>query len=262
MKRLTILLAVLLVALVGCDTPPPLPAPAPAAEPTSVTFFGDSLTPVVDYAADGDALGYDVTTSGARGGSDLCTVVHGYGMWQHVAWALQTHDVVVLQYQGWGNYSKPCGPTGHLPATNHESPDPGKKWRIHLEVIALGARQHGTRVYLAESPGARPDKVSWITPQNIMDTAARTMADRYPDVLTFVPSRRYFTDAEGAWVERSGCLAEETALGFCEGGSVRLRGDDGVHYACPGTTGLTCAGRTPAGVRHSRVMYAAIGGTS
>lgn len=256
MKRLLPIL-ILVAGLVACDTPPPVATPGPVSGSPTVVVYGDSLTPIPDYRAQAGASGYRFYHE-ALGGSHLCTTRDdGRENWEHVDEAIGRFDYVVMQYQGWQNYTVACGGPADAYVRTHNDPDPGKPWRVYWEHFALRARASGAHIFIAETPGAPADFNAWRIPMGIADTAARTMADRYPDVLTFVPSRRYFTTADGAWTERSGCLTQEAS--WCASdGTVRLRGDDRIHYACPGTQGLVCSTRSPAGTRHALVMFTAI----
>lgn len=260
--RTFLLAGALAVALLaGCQptAPPPVADPPAVTGSPSVAVFGDSLTPVADYQHQARVDGWRLT-SWAQGGSHICTPApDGRPMWQTIDQAIGSFDAVVLQYQGWQNFTLDCGhPADGLPGGTR-AVDPGRRWRVLLDHFLQVAAAHGTGLFLAESPGAPSDRRSWVIPQRIMDQAARTIAARHPGTVTFMPSRAMFTTPDGAWTATSGCLAQETTAGMCDHGLVTLRGPDRIHYACPGTAGLTCAGRTPAGLRHALITFRYLG---
>jgi len=238
-----------------------------------VSVYGDSLTPIVDYQAQGALSGYRVVRHTA-GGSHLC------GQGDHPATGRDRHwvqilddvasgvDAVVIQYQGWQNYTLECGGAADAyPWAVWRDVDPGKRWRVHLDQIRLAVEAAGgrTHVFLVRSIPTPADLPSWAIPQRIIDAGIATMATRHPEVFTAVSARSLFSLA-GGWTGMAPCLHQEVAAGLCgprgapdqPEGWVRLRHRDRIHLACPGSTAMVCSRESPAGRRYRLALFSAL----
>lgn len=250
------------VGLVACEPLPPverLPGRHVGGGTPTVWVFGDSLAPVTDYALQARASGYRLVATTASGswmcgGHQLPQTDEGR-WWPRIMDTIATErpEYLVLEYQGWANYQLRCG--GRPASWPYDASDPGKGWRVYLDmfadaVVAAGGR---TRIVVVGSPGAPPERTSWTGPQAIMDQASRVMAARRPAQITWVPIRAEVMPG-GRWATSGPCRAFDPA-GSCSGGQVRLRSSDGIHYWCPTGGVAVCGVSTPAGLRIRRVVF-------
>ncbi len=265
---------VIVLALVGCEpADEALPGPHGSGRIPVVYVYGDSLTPVADYRQQAVASGYQLVSE-ATGGSWMCG---GYEIpqsdatrwWPRIMETLSEvrPDYLILQYQAWANYQLRCG--GRPEQFPYSESDPGRGWRVYLQMFAEAAIAAGghTRILVIETPGAPTSKPDWLEPMGIMDQAARTMAARLPDTITFVPIRQDLNGGSAYTVfgpckpydrgysatPKVTCYPKDRAADW-PAGQARLRSGDAIHHWCP-TGGGVCAGSTPAGLRVRRAVF-------